>query len=117
MSFDHDGVGQTKVPLADITRERQRETLFSVLDAQAVGPCVLVGDSSNAALAIEAVLERPGDFLGLGIVNGGAWGFDHAGARRFVGALRDDFEGTTAFFVDLVFPESDSAHLKAWLRT
>ena len=116
VSFDHDGVGQTKVAVGEITRDRQRQSLFSVLDAQGVGPCVLVGDSSNAALAIEAVLERPERFVGLGIVNGSAWGFDHPGARRFVGALREDFEGTTSFFVDLVFPEAGSDHLKSWLR-
>jgi pimeloyl-ACP methyl ester carboxylesterase len=116
VGFDHDGVGQTKVPLREITRERHLETLFGVLDAQGIGRCVLAGDSNNAALAIEAVLEQPDRFDGLVIVNGHAWGFDRPATRRFAGALRTDFDRALDFFVAQVFPEPDSEHLQAWLR-
>jgi 3-oxoadipate enol-lactonase len=116
IGFDHDGVGQTKVPVDQITRERQLETLFSVLDAHGVERCVLAGDSNNAALAIEAVLARPDRFDGLVIVNGSAWGFDSPDARRFASGLRSHFERTVDFFVRAVFPEPDSEHLEGWLR-
>jgi pimeloyl-ACP methyl ester carboxylesterase len=116
VGFDHDGVGQTKVPVAEISHAQHLETLFSVLDAQSVDRCVIAGDSNNATLAIEAVLAQPNRFDGLVIVNGHAWGFDHPGARWFVDGLRSDFEATVDFFVALVFPENDTEHLQAWLR-
>lgn len=115
IGFDHDGVGQTKVPPSDITRERHLETLFSVLDAQHVDRCVIAGDSNNAALALEAVLAQPERFAGLVIVNGHAWGFDTPDARRFARGLREHFDKTIEFFVEVVFPEADSDHLKTWL--
>lgn len=116
VAFDHDGVGQTKVPIEEITHERHLETLFSVLDAQEVDRCVIAGDSNNATLAIEAALARPDRVAGLVVVNGHAWGFDHPDARRFAAGLRGHFDATLDFFVDLVFPEADSEHLKAWLH-
>ena len=116
VGFDHDGVGQTKVPFEEITHDRHVETLFSVLEAQKVDRCVVVGDSSNAAVAIDAVLQQPERFDGLVIVNGHAWGFDRPEVRRFVESLRSQFEPTVDFFVELVFPEPDSEHLKDWLR-
>ena len=116
VSFDHDGVGQTKVPIEEITHQRHLETLFSVLDAQRVDHCVLAGDSNNATLAIEAILAQPDRFDGLVIVNGHAWGFDRPEARRFVEGLQAHFAETVDFFVQVVFPEPDSDHLKDWLR-
>ena len=116
VGFDHDGVGQTKVPVNEITHERHVETFFSVLDAQNVERCIVAGDSANAAVAIEAVLQQPERFDGLVIVNGHAWGFDRPEVRQFVTGLRTQFEATVDFFVELVFPEPDSEHLKNWLR-
>jgi pimeloyl-ACP methyl ester carboxylesterase len=116
IGFDHDGVGETKVPVEEITHERHVETLFSVLDAQHVERCVIAGDSANAAVAIAAVLSQPERFDGLVVANGHAWGFDRPEVRRFVEAIRAQFEPTVDFFVDLVFPEPDTAHLKQWLR-
>jgi 3-oxoadipate enol-lactonase len=116
VSFDHDGVGQTKVPADDITHERHLETLFSVLHAQGIERCVLAGDSNNAALAIEAVAQEPDRFAGLVVCNGHAWGYDTPDARRFAAGLRSHFDETLNFFVQIVFPEPDSEHLKQWLR-
>lgn len=116
VGFDHDGVGQTKVPAEEISHERHVDTLFSVLDAQQVDRCVIAGDSANAAVAIAAVLREPDRFDGLVIANGHAWGFDRPEVRRFVEGLRSNFDATVDFFVDLVFPEPDSDHLEAWLR-
>lgn len=116
VGFDHDGVGETKVPVEEISHERHVETLLSVLDAQSVETCVIAGDSANAAVAIDAVIQRPERFVGLVVVNGHAWGFDRPEVRRFVDGLRTQFEPTVDFFVELVFPEPDSDHLKRWLR-
>lgn len=116
VSFDHDGVGQTKVPVDEISHERHVETLLSVLDAQEVDRCVVAGDSANAAVAIAAAVASPERFDGLVVANGHAWGFDRPEVRQFVDGLRTNFEGTVDFFVDLVFPEPDSDHLKHWLR-
>jgi pimeloyl-ACP methyl ester carboxylesterase len=116
VGFDHDGVGQTKVPVEQITHDRHVETFFSVLDAQNVERCVVAGDSANAAVAIEAVLQQPERFDGLVIVNGHAWGFDRPEVRQFVTGLRTQFETTVDFFVEVVFPEPDTEHLKQWLR-
>lgn len=116
VSFDHDGVGQTKVPVDEISHERHVETLLSVLDAQEVDRCVVAGDSANAAVTIAAVVASPERFDGLVVANGHAWGFDRPEVRQFVDGLRTNFEGTVDFFVDLVFPEPDSDHLKHWLR-
>lgn len=116
VGFDHDGVGQTKVPLDEITHERHVETFFSVLDAQNVERCIVAGDSANAAVAIDAVLQQPERFDGLVIVNGHAWGFDRPEVRQFIAGLRAQFDATVDFFVELVFPEPDTEHLKQWLR-
>lgn len=115
VGFDHDGVGQTKVPVEEISHERHVETLLSVLDAQNVDRCVIAGDSANAAVAIAAALQAPERFEGLVIANGHAWGFDRPEVRQFVRGLRTNFDATVGFFVDLVFPEPDSDHLKQWL--
>lgn len=116
IGFDHDGVGETKVPIEEISHERHIETLLSVLDAQGADRCVIAGDSANAAVAIAAVLRQPERFDGLVVVNGHAWGFDRPEVRQFIEGLRTRFSATIDFFVDLVFPEDDSDHLKAWLR-
>ena len=116
VGFDQDGVGQTKVPLDQITREQQLETLFSVLDAQDVERCVIAGDSNNTTLAIQAVLAAPERFQGLVVVNGRAWDFESPDVHRFVAGLHDHFEATIEFFVKVVFPEPDSEHLQAWLH-
>jgi pimeloyl-ACP methyl ester carboxylesterase len=116
VGFDHNGVGETKVPIDEITHARNLETLLSVLDAREVDRCVIAGDSNNATLAVEAVIEQPERFAGLVIVNGTVGDFDRPEARRFVEGLRSDFDATLDFFVGLVFPEADSEHLKRWLR-
>jgi pimeloyl-ACP methyl ester carboxylesterase len=116
VGFDHNGVGETKVSVEDISHEDRLDTLFSVLDAHAIDRCVLAGDSSNATVAIEAVLRHPERFNGLVIVNGSAWDFDRPAVRRFVAGLRTHFEATIDFFVEFVFPEPDTDHLKQWLR-
>ena len=116
VGFDHDGVGETKVPVDEISLERHVETLFSVLDAQSVERCVIAGDSANAAVAATAVLQQPERFAGLAIVNGHVWGSDRPATRRFVQAIRNDFSATLDFFVEMVFPEPDTDHLKAWLK-
>jgi pimeloyl-ACP methyl ester carboxylesterase len=41
VALDHDGVGLTETSLDAITHERHVETLFAVLDAQGVDPCVI----------------------------------------------------------------------------
>lgn len=116
VGFDHDGVGETKVPIDEISHERHVETLLSVLDAQGIDRCVVAGDSANAAVAIAAALQQPERFDGLVVVNGHAWGFDRPAVRQFIEGLRTQFSATVDFFVNLVFPEEDSEHLKLWLR-
>jgi pimeloyl-ACP methyl ester carboxylesterase len=116
VGFDHDGVGETKVPIDEISHARHVETTLSVLDAQGIDRCVIAGDSANAAVAIAAALRQPERFDGLVVVNGHAWGFDRPAVRRFIEGLRTDFSPTVDSFVNLVFPEVDSEHLKRWLR-
>lgn len=116
VGFDHDGVGETVAPPVGVSHEQRLRTLFSVLDAQQVDGAIVVGDSNNATVAIDAVLREPERFRGMVIVNGAAWGFDRPEVRRFVDALRTDFDRTVDFFVGLVFPEPDSGHLQRWLR-
>jgi len=116
ISFDHDGVGQTKVPVEEINSDRHLDTLLSVLDHHDADRCVIAGDSNNASLAIRAAALHPEVFSGLVIVSGHAWGYDYPAARQFVAALRSDFDSTVSWFVDMVFPEPDVDHLKAWLR-
>ena len=115
VSFDHEGVGQTRVPVDEITAERRLVSLFSVLDHHDVGRCVIAGDSNNASVAIQAVAAQPERFAGLAIVSGHAWGYDYPAARGVVASLRSDFEATVGQFVELVFPEPETDHLKRWL--
>ena len=116
VAFDHDGVGETKTSLSELTHEARVGTLFSVLDHRDVDRCVLLGDSNNASVAVDAVVRSPERFAGLVVVSGDVGGFDRPSVRRFVEGLRSDFAATIDFFVAVVFPEDDVGHLKQWLR-
>jgi 3-oxoadipate enol-lactonase len=116
VALDHDGVGETKVPLDEITFERHIETVLGVLDRYGLEGCVLAGDSNNVAVAIGAALRQPQRIRGLVLVSGAAWGFDRPEVRAFIDAMRRDFDRTIDGFVRSCLPEANSGHLQAWLR-
>ncbi len=116
ITYDHVGAGETTVPLDVLTFESLVEMVFGVIDAYEVKRCVLAGESYGATVAIMAALQQPDRFESLVLVDGAPGGFDHSGTRRFVSALRSDFDRTIARFVDWITPEPDVEHIRRWLR-
>jgi pimeloyl-ACP methyl ester carboxylesterase len=116
VGFDHPGVGETKVPVDEISVAATKDALSGIVEAIGVDKCVVAGDSNNAAVAVQAVLEKPERFCGLVIASGKVSGFGSDGERSFVAALRRDFERTIRGFARTCLPERDSQHLQAWLN-
>ena len=112
---DHGGVGQSRFPVEEISFELQLEILQSVTEACDLEDFILMADSSNVAVAIEFALRHGSVVDGLVLISGVPWGFDTSRTRRFVRALKADFEGTIADFAEMCFPEDDSRHLVDWL--
>jgi len=115
VAFDHPGVGETKACAADVGLPLTTEVLWGVLESTEIDSCVVAGDSNNAVIAVQAVLDQPERFRGLVIVNGKVSGFGSDADRSFVVALQRDFERTIQGFASICFPEPDSEHLQAWL--
>lgn len=116
IGYDHFGAGETRVSAELVTFERQVLLLEGVLDSFHIEHCVLAGDSSMGAVAIEAAIRWPDRFDALVLVSTGV---DYAPTEdvvRFVAGLRNAFDATLDSFVDLCLPEDEIGHLRRWLR-
>lgn len=116
IAFDHRGTGATLAPAASITLPTMVDDLFAVLDAMKIDQCVLAAESAGAAVAIQAVLERPQRFYGLVVVDGLYHRERPQGADPFIDALRTNYEVTLDQFVEACVPESNSAAIRRWGR-
>ena len=116
ISFDHFGTGETHVPEELVNFESQIGLVVGLLDELDVGRCVLAGDSSMAAVAVEVARLHPERVEALVLVAAGISYAPDEGVRRFVSGLRTNPEPTLEGFVRLCLPEDDRGHLRRWLK-
>ena len=116
IAYDHYGAGETRVPPELVTFEHQVQLVADLMDSFSVARCVLAGDSSMAAVAIEVAHRWPERVSALVLVSAGAHFAPGPGATRFVAGLRTNFDATIDAFVQVCLPEDDHGHLQAWLR-
>jgi pimeloyl-ACP methyl ester carboxylesterase len=114
--FDHFGTGETHVPEELVTFESQIGLVVGLLDELGVSACVLAGDSSMAAVAVEVARRHPERVEALVLVAAGISYAPDEGVLRFVSGLRTNPEPTLEGFVRLCLPEDDRGHLRRWLK-
>ncbi len=116
ITFDHFGTGETFVPDELVTFENQVGLVIDLMNAFGVDRCVLAGDSSMSAVAVEVACRCPERVEALALVAAGISYAPDAGVRRFVSGLRSDPEVTLDGFVRLCLPEDGEGHLRRWLE-
>ena len=116
IAYDHLGTGLTHVPADAVTFDNQVACCVALLDALDVDRCVLAGDSSMVAVAVEVAARHPERVAALALVAGGVTHDRDKATQRFVAGLRTDFDATVDAFVEFCVPEPDCEHLRAWLR-
>lgn len=116
IAYDHQGAGESPVEPDAISFEAQVRTVFELMDAFQMQPCVLLGESNGGAVAIEAVLRQPERFNALVLIDSPTWGWDNPETRGFVQALRSNFKSTIDAFVNLCTPEPEVEHVRRWVR-
>lgn len=116
IAYDHFGTGETRVPPELVTFEEQVAVLGELLDALSVERCILAGDSTMVAVAVELAVRHPERIEALVLVGGGVVHHPSPTIEGFVAGLRSAFDSTVDVFVDLCIPEKDSQHLRDWLR-
>lgn len=116
IAYDHFGTGETHVPAELVTFDEQVGLALDLMDAFELESCVLAGDSSMTAVALEVARRSPGRVSALVLVSGGVVYRPTPDVDRFVEGLRVAFEPTVQAFARLCFPEPDTEHLQRWLR-
>lgn len=116
VAYDHFGAGETRVPPERVTFEEQVELLGALLDLFSIDRCVLCGDSTMVATAVEFAARHPDRVAALALVSGGVVHQRDELTEGFVRGLRSHFERTVDGFVKFCMPEPGSDHLQAWLR-
>jgi pimeloyl-ACP methyl ester carboxylesterase len=119
--LDLPGFGASGKPAVAYTPELFTAAVLAVLDAARVERAALVGHSMGFIVAREAARRHPGRVLGLASVDGVLErGDDDPTASReslaqvaaFLDALRQDFKGATAAFVEGFFVEGTPPELR-----
>ena len=119
--LDLPGFGASGKPEIAYTPELFASAVVAVMDAAKVGKAALVGHSMGFTVAREVARRHPGRALALVSVDGVLeHGADDPAASResmaqvaaFLDALRQDFAGTTAAFVESFFVEGTTPELR-----
>lgn len=116
IAYDHYGTGETRVPPELVTFEHQVQLVADLLESFGVARCMLAGESSMTAVAIEVAHRWPERVSALVLVSGGAQFAPTRTVTGFVAGLRSNFDATIDGFVKLCLPEDGRGHLRAWLR-
>ena len=117
VAYDHLGTGLTEAPAGAVTFERQVDLLGEIVEVVADGHrCLLAGDSSMTAVAIEAAFRWPERFAGMVLVSGGLDFAPTEPVERFVEGLRHAFGPTIDGFVRLAVPEDETGDHQRWLK-
>lgn len=113
IAYDHRGSGASTAPASEVHPQGLVDDLFTVLDHYDVENCVVAGESLGALTVLAAVLQQPGRFAGLVIVDGVT---ESSGVATDRSAVRDAFDAYVEAFVEACVPEPESDHLKRWGR-
>jgi len=116
IAYDHRGVGAAIAPIESITFSNMVDDVFAVMDAFGIHQCILAGESAGAAVAIQAVLQRPERFSGLIVVSGLYQRERPTHPDLFVRALQTNYRATLEQFVDTCVPEPNSEAIRHWGR-
>lgn len=114
VAFDHRGAGATIATPETITLPTLVDDLFAVLDALAVGPCVLAAESSGVAVALMAALREPARFTGLVLVDG--LYYQPPGGNQLLASLQRDYSATLDWFALQCVPDAEHAATRRWGR-
>jgi pimeloyl-ACP methyl ester carboxylesterase len=117
VSYDHRGVGQSRVPLESITDDTIIDDVFGVMDKLEIEKCVLVGESMGGRVAINAVLRHPERFDGLILIASPSRLKTRMSDEEFTKQqimFRQQYEEFVTEFVTACFPEPNSDHLIQW---
>lgn len=106
VSFDHLGAGLTHAPSELVNVGGQVELTKKLVNHFELDRFVLVGDSSNVAVAVAVALDIPDRIHALCLVAGGVRPDADGDTARFATGLRHDFEATLAWFVRFCLPEA-----------
>lgn len=117
VAYDHRGCGATVAPVESITMESMVSDVFAVMDELQVEKCVLAAESAGGMVAVETVLQQPGRFSGLVLVDALLHNEVESNID-FIRGLRANYEQTCARFVDACVLESEenSAENRIWGR-
>jgi pimeloyl-ACP methyl ester carboxylesterase len=119
--LDLPGFGVSAKPAVAYTPELFTAAVLGVMDAAKVEKAVMVGHSMGFIVAREMARRHPGRVLGLVSVDGvlergpeepAASRESMAQVAAFLDALRQDFAGTTAAFVESFFVDGTSPELR-----
>jgi pimeloyl-ACP methyl ester carboxylesterase len=116
IAYDHYGAGETTAPIECLKFDSHVECVFRLLDHFGIERCVIAGESIGGTVALAAATREPMRFRGVIVVDAPVHGFDNDVVRQFADALRADFGGTIASFVDFCIPEPASDQEKRRLR-
>ena len=116
IAYDHFGAGATRVPAELVTFENQVLLLEALLGAFRFERCCLAADSTMSAVAIEVAVRNPKRIDSLALVAAGMSRLRNRSTEDFVSRLRSSFEETIERFVAICIPESNSEHLRDWLK-
>jgi pimeloyl-ACP methyl ester carboxylesterase len=117
VSYDHRGVGQSRVPLDSITDTAIIDDVFGVMDQLDIEKCILIGESMGGRVAIQAVLRHPERFDGLVLIGSPCSLKPPMSDEDFLKQqimLRQQYNEFITEFVTACFPEPNSDHLIRW---
>ena len=116
IAYDHFGTGETRVPPELVTFDNQVALLEALMDNFSLDRCTLLADSTMVGVAVAVAARCPERIDALALVAGGVINRRDELTEGFVSRLRSNFEPTVERFVALCIPESETAHLRDWLR-
>jgi len=118
VAYDHRGTGATIAPVESISVANMVDDLFAVLDQLNIEKCILAGESAGGIVVVNAVLQQPGRFNGLVLVDALLHKADDGSDAAFKQGLRISFTEATGNFVDRCVPvtEPNSSEIRSWGR-
>ncbi|MHA2032414.1 MAG: alpha/beta fold hydrolase [Candidatus Kariarchaeaceae archaeon] len=117
VSYDHRGVGESRVPIESISDEEIIKDVFRVMDKLRIKNCILIGESMGGRVAINAALRHPERFDGLILIGSPCSLKPPMSDEEYLKMqtmLRNQYDDFIEEFVRTAIPEPNSEHLIRW---